>query len=318
MNILGINISHNVSIAFYIDKKITNFYEEDRFNFQKNFEIKSLDDTFLISLDEKLNFKPDIVCYASYPRNETVRKFHWSDPKVINTNIIEKIQKQLNNIPYFFNELDHHIYHLTNVFYFSSFEEAMGIIIDGGGATHKQHFGYEEKESIYYINKKEIIKKYQHYSNREFCLIDKSIFDASQHTMRRFENGVEIDYSSKAVGGHLFMLVSNILELGHEPGKTMGLSSYSKTNKEYGLNKKHIELAQYAQDETFKRTCQLIEKAYDYKKIKNFVLSGGYFLNCSNNFKYVKRYPELNFFVDPIPTDAGMASGVCIYYDNYR
>jgi predicted NodU family carbamoyl transferase len=318
MKILGINISHNVSIAFYLDKEITNFYEEDRFNLKKNFEIESLEDTFLLCIEEKLNFKPDIVCYASYPRSVFSRKFHLVDHEVININIIKKIQKQLNNPPYFFNELNHHIYHLTNVFYFSDFEEAMGIVIDGGGAAHKQHFGYEEKETIYYINKKQIIKKYQHYSNRQYCLIDKTIFDASPYVQRKFENGVEVNYSSKAVGGHLFMLVSCMLGLEHEPGKTMGLASYSKTDKEYGLNKKHIELAQYAQDETFKRTCQLIEKAYDYKKIKNFVLSGGYFLNCSNNFKYVKRYPELNFFVDPIPTDAGMASGVCIYYDNYR
>ena len=46
-------------------------------------------------------------------------------------------------------------------------------------------------------------------------------------------------------------------------------------------------------------------------------MSGGYFLNCSNNFKYVEKYPDLNFFIDPIPHDAGTAIGAAIYYDRY-
>lgn len=316
MNILGINISHNTSVAFYNNKKITNFYEEDRFNLQKNFQIESLNDTFLITLDERLNFKPDIVCYASVPKNDFTTKFYWQDPSLTNLNIINKIQKQLNNPIYYFDELNHHIYHLTNAFYFSNFDEAMGIIIDGSGASHKQYSNYEEKESIYYINKNKIVTKFKHFSNRDYCILNKKILHGSIHSERFYENGIEIEYSSKAVGGHLFYLISEELKL--EPGKIMGLASYSKTNKEYNLNKDYIKLAQYAQDETFNRTCELIEKAYNYKKIKNFVLSGGYFLNCTNNFKYVKKYPELNFFVDPIPTDAGTASGVCIYYDNYR
>ena len=45
---------------------------------------------------------------------------------------------------------------------------------------------------------------------------------------------------------------------------------------------------------------------------------GGYFLNCSNNFKYVKQFPNLNFFVDPVPHDGGTAIGACIYYENYN
>ena len=53
-------------------------------------------------------------------------------------------------------------------------------------------------------------------------------------------------------------------------------------------------------------------------KSNNIVLSGGYFLNCSNNFKYVKKYPNINFFVDPIPHDGGTAIGATVYYDNYR
>jgi carbamoyltransferase len=81
-------------------------------------------------------------------------------------------------------------------------------------------------------------------------------------------------------------------------------------NKSIGIKEVH--------EKTFIDTCYLREKAYELKKIKNFVLSGGYFLNCSNNFKYIKKYPEFNFFVDPIPHDGGTAIGACIYYDKYK
>jgi len=41
-------------------------------------------------------------------------------------------------------------------------------------------------------------------------------------------------------------------------------------------------------------------------------------LNCSNNFKLVKHFPEYNFFVDPIPYDGGTAVGAAYLYENYK
>ena len=77
-----------------------------------------------------------------------------------------------------------------------------------------------------------------------------------------------------------------------------------------------VEIAKNVQEKTFRETCMLIDGVKN--KSNNIVLSGGYFLNCSNNFKYVKKYPNINFFVDPIPHDGGTAIGATVYYDNYR
>ena len=247
--------------------------------------------------------------------NEIVRTKHKSPS---DEKIIELVQKQLNNPIYFFEKHNHHIYHAVNGFYFSNFEEAMAIVIDGGGASNEDYPSYQELESIFYISKEKIIKKYQHLTNRRACVIPTEIIHYSDYEFKNFINGVEYTFSSKVRGGFLFNLIAKQIQLnGEDAGKVMGLSSYSKTNKNFNLDKIKIELAQYAQDVTFNETCQLIEKAYNYKKIKNFVLSGGYFLNCANNFKYVKKYPEINFFVDPNPNDSGTASGACIYYENY-
>lgn len=305
MNILGINISHHCSIAFYKNKIITNLYEEERFNYKK-FYAPEPNNSFLICLDEKLNFKPDIVCYSSFGRNKK------KDYK-----IIKNIQKQLNHPKYYFNILNHHVHHACCGYYFSKYDEAMVVVIDGGGSSDENYISYQEIESIFYINKTKIIPKYQSKSNRRRCLIDPSILDCSNYTYTLFKNGVEYFYSSLSLGGYFFNKIANKVGLKDEPGKVMGLASYSKTDKIENLDIDKIILSQKAQDISFERTCLLIEKAFKYKNIKNFVLSGGYFANCSNNFRYVKKYPNLNFFVDPVPNDAGAAIGVCIYYENY-
>jgi carbamoyltransferase len=94
----------------------------------------------------------------------------------------------------------------------------------------------------------------------------------------------------------------------------MGLAPYAEINKKYdNIDYNAVELAHKAQTETFDETCELVEKTNS----KNIILSGGYFLNCLNNFKLVKKYSDINFFVDPIPHDAGTALGVAVHTANY-
>lgn len=72
-------------------------------------------------------------------------------------------------------------------------------------------------------------------------------------------------------------------------------------------------LAHKLQEETFKHTCKLIQKTLDITGQNKIVLSGGYFLNCVNNYKYLKEFPNVEFFVDPIPHDSGTAIGAAKY-----
>jgi predicted NodU family carbamoyl transferase len=305
--ILGINISHNLSVCVFQDNKILDFFYEERFNFVKRFNLKDLN-FFLISIFKKINFKPDLVIYSSFQRL-------YFENQNMDEKIIKKIQKQLDNPPFYFNKINHHVYHACSVFYHSNFNEAMSIIIDGGGSCPID-FSYREYESIFYINKKEIIKLYQHLSNlRSLKWGFPEEVEYSNQGYISFKNGVEYQTSSLRLGGLDFAMQCERIKMPLEPGKLMGLSSYAYSNIKYNLNYEYVELAKKIQEKSFNTTCKLIEKAFNYKKIKNFVLSGGYFLNCSNNFKYVKKYPEFNFFVDPDPTDGGTALGACVYYD---
>lgn len=314
MKILGINISHDFSVCVYEDKKILDFFYESRYNLQKRFKPNEKN-IFYQSIFKKINFKPDFVIYSSFQRvNLEDNTF-----KVSDEDIIKDIQKQLNNPPFYFNKLNHHIYHACSAFYFSGFDEAMSIIIDGGGACPLQN-NYREIQSIFYIDKNKVYKLFQHLSNFKTLLLNITFpvnFEYSNIVCKQIINNVEYNTSSLILGGLIFGNACKITDLNNEPGKLMGLSSYAYTNKKFNLDYNKVLIAKEAQEKSFKETCELIEKAYSYKKIKNFVLSGGYFLNCSNNFKYVKKYPELNFFVDPEPSDGGTSIGACIFYENY-
>jgi len=232
--------------------------------------------------------------------------------------IIKLIQKQLDNPPFFFNKNQHHIYHALNSFYFSKLDEAMAIVIDGGGAQPFNDL-YQEIESIFYLNRKLFFTIYQHLSNRRFIQIENEVENYANYIHVKYINNTQYDFSSNSVGGFNFARVCELIGFkSGDAGKLMGLSSYAYSDKKYNLNYKHVELAKEAQEKSFNTTCNLIQKAYEYKKIKNFVLSGGYFLNCSNNFRYVKKFPNFNFFVDPIPHDGGTSIGACIFYDKYK
>lgn len=308
MKILGINLSHNSSICIYENKKIINFWSEERFNKVKNWEPGEEDNTFFLSILKKINFKPDLVCYSSYTKlkNRFKRK--------LNEDLIKLIQKQLDYPKYYFDEKQHHIYHALCGFYFSKFNEALSIVIDGGGAQ-PSYDGYQEFDSIFYLNKKNIFYLFQHLSNRRFVHTDDNIENYSEIEAKFLKESTEILFTSKSNAGYDFIRLSTLAGFNYEFGKLMGLSSYAYCKNKYDLNYEKINLAKEAQEKSFQKTCNLIEKALTFKNINNFILSGGYFLNCSNNFKYVKKYPNLNFFVDPIPHDGGTAIGTCLYND---
>jgi len=93
----------------------------------------------------------------------------------------------------------------------------------------------------------------------------------------------------------------------------MGLSSYGNSHGE-----RDEDLAKQVQEVTEEYTINLIEKALTLGNTKNIILSGGYALNCVNNYKYTQYFKNVNFFIDPCPHDGGTALGAAVWYDYYR
>ncbi len=303
--ILGVNISHHVSFAYFEDDILKEYYEEDRFNKIKNFRPEDNEDgnyTYKYKVLEKFkSITFDKVYFASLDRGHLQ----------IEVPILKHFLKQINYKDYYFDIKNHHILHAASGYYFSKFNEAIAVITDGGGErVHKQ--GFSVIESIFTVNKKQIKKLYQratihptyYFDDRE-KIIEKNITDYD----------FDLTLTTAIFGGHKYYLYTKKAGFkSGEEGQLMGLAAYK--NKNTNLDKNVLEIASKAQEETLQEKIELIERAKTYSDCKNIILSGGYHLNCANNFKLVKHFPELNFFVDPIPYDGGMAVGAVYYYEN--
>jgi predicted NodU family carbamoyl transferase len=69
-----------------------------------------------------------------------------------------------------------------------------------------------------------------------------------------------------------------------------------------------INLTYKLQEQTLNHTLRIIEKAYSLSSFNNIVISGGYALNCVNNYKYLSHVKG-NFYIDPISHDGGTSMG---------
>lgn len=95
------------------------------------------------------------------------------------------------------------------------------------------------------------------------------------------------------------------LNLGHNPSEPRSWhNSFAECRKE------EKNLAWAVQDETEKQVIDLIQKAIELSGETNVVLSGGYGLNCVANYKFIKHFHNINFYVDPVSHDGGTAIGL--------
>jgi carbamoyltransferase len=309
--ILGINTSHNVSFAYFEDDILKEYYEEDRFNKIKNFE--TLDPFYHDSykykaLDKFKNITFDLVVFVSFDRGFIL----------IEKDFIESYLKQIKykELKFYFRE--HHIFHALSGFYFSKYDEAIGVVCDGGGEKLSNMdikidsmSNFNALESIFYVNKKNIKALYKHHSSGRYNFLELPFSEKNIKI-----NNIDYKVSNNICGGLKYLKYRE--EAGfknNEEGQLMGIAAYKNTDT--NLDKNVLELAHKAQEETLQERIKLIEKAMTYSDCKNIILSGGYHLNCSNNFKLVKYFPELNFFVDPIAHDGGTAVGAGFAASNY-
>ena len=122
----------------------------------------------------------------------------------------------------------------------------------------------------------------------------------------RCSSGMNFSQMSVALGAD---------EIGTGAGKVMGMASYCSSISATGMFN-NFSTAQELEERTFDESIKVIQNAIDRNPdCKNIVLSGGYSLNCTNNYRYLDAFPEHQFFVDPIPHDGGTAAGAALWFE---
>ncbi len=364
--ILGINISHDTSIAVVHNGILVDVFEEERCRRGKYWAPIAHEDIRLQSIEQKIDVSAiDEVVFASFDRRDYMysvpedlpldrirtrefRKDFTSEqvsrerleelseewdltfdfyPNIDDTKIADDIatnQLGLKKGDYWY-EVDHHMHHAWCGFNLAPMEDALIIVMDGGGCRKlwDEYPTHQEIESIYYGTKgdrTDITPLYQKLSNMRFIhdLSDK--FKNELHAFLhcpepKLVNIKDVDYElvSYPSMGMNFSNMSQSLgtdKLGRAAGKVMGMASYGQPIPNY-YNRYNV--THQLEIDSFNYTMELIQRAIEYKPdCKNIILSGGFSLNCTNNYKYLESLPDYQIFVDPIPHDGGTAAGAAL------
>tara|TARA_B100000287_G_scaffold55902_1_gene49097 strand:- start:413 stop:1582 length:1170 start_codon:yes stop_codon:yes gene_type:complete len=369
MYILGINISHHPSVALLKDGELLFYLEDDRLNKIKEEEWNA---------DSKMHCFQYISHYTRHIDHIIFSSVGKDTPYRVTDNVlVEWVKDRLDlyGIEYGESHLkhagkmsgeycEHHLYHATNAFYWSEFEEAAALILDGSGVPVPFFPTSKEVESTYYLsgtNIEEIGKNFSHF------YFDGAGIEPSLKKPFRDGEYNKYTFSSTMSCGILFLSMCGVTGID-TPGKVMGISPYGNledagdeewfiydeevgiwiTDNETIFNNYNrcyeagstfnplphtqpalfhhfykqkpdfnfqvaANLSKKLQVQTKNHTIRLIRELLEKVDTKNLVLSGGYFLNCVNNYEYVKEFPDVNFFIDPCAHDGGTSIGAARY-----
>ena len=376
MKIVGVNISHDTSVAEVENGKLISCHDEARFRRHKYWDPDKLDedhDRGLQCIVQAGIEEPDHLIFATFDRRNVI----WHiDGSLIEDRLLaeefakdcqaeqltfdrikileEKYQNHLEveflqdgdsdmrvadmindyhwQKPAYHLEPEHHFYHAECSYHLSPYlkdnEDAIAVVWDGGGAMryYETHPGYQEIESIYLCEPNvDSQLQWQKLSNNRLCTdigwqFPNMGWDAFHCFTEETQtiDGVECVFTSKPSGGMNFSQMAVGLgcdDLGVSAGKVMGMASYARPVSETGAFS-NFSVAQQLEQESFSDSCDVIQKAIEMNPdVKNIILSGGYALNCTNNYKYLEAFPDHQFFVDPIPHDGGTGAGAAIWFE---
>jgi carbamoyltransferase len=340
-NILAINPGHNGSAAFTSDGVLLFYVEEERLSRSKYdsnpframltiLQISSVDELVIGGTTDQLHQLP---WTGEDAYTALVRKF--------NSNV--KVTK-LGHL--------HHLGHAASTFYGSGFETAAAIIVDGAGSLHQEQIGQTgqytqgyETETIYHCSyPHEFNAVYKRYSDGSSPYYDNGI--------QEFDNATTITKSYEAVSQYLgFGFIEAGKTMGLAPygqydenipdffvngkgNKNLLIPRYPAgaiiDEDRYPYLKRFVEpsewhndfnlvrdvdknLAWHVQRDVEEQMFNLIQKAVDITGETNIVISGGFGLNCVANYKFLKKFPDLKFYIDPISHDGGTAIGLARY-----
>ena len=368
MKILGINISHDTSVAVVDNGEVTQVHEEDRVRRSKYWDPQKLplSELNLQAIEHKGLHDCDHAGFATFDRRTFDPQFSdfFAENRLLQKDVIQAItaqqmsNKRWDEIQEEFgsevfptirenvgndeeikdaisNQLEtpkenihmdvsqHHYYHAVCGSHLSPYEESLVITWDGGGANtyYDEWPGYQEIECIWHHQGDKITPLWKRLSNHRMLdeLQGTYFFGWDEDCLKCLQDeeheidGVPCVFTAMPSMGMNFSNMSYALgcdKLGRAAGKVMGMASYSKMLP--NVHTKHTS-AQRLEHDSLDHAKTVIQRAIDMKPdVKNIVLSGGYSLNCTNNYKYLQAFPDHQFFVDPIPHDGGTAVGVAL------
>jgi carbamoyltransferase len=299
MLILSIHSGHDSSVCIFNNGRVEKYFLVERFTRKKHDdEVK-----VILKLVDIIcsKFSIDVLCISDLNPSQKDRFI---------PEIFEQCKKSNSNVKLVMQS-DHHLNHASLAFYNSKFDESLVVVADGSGSTIKNNL--VEVESVFIFNQEKSTLIYKNTVKKS------SAFDL---TWGKNNFGVGGLYDIAAV------LIGNTPD---DCGKAMGLSSYGSPNKlfenlflqqnidikpikkvEPNNYQLHADFCYEVQQQTQKVIGDLIEDSIQKTGIKKVCISGGYGMNIVANHYYLQRFPDVEFYFEPVCNDNGVSIGAAM------
>ncbi len=323
MKILSLIVGHDSSACVIKDGNILFFMEEEKLTYLKKDDLPT---NLMQEVKKYVDDEVDVfvLTYINFPGLVA--------PDVFKEYFLEK-----NNITpkKTIIEIDHHLMHASCAFYSSGFTEALVFVSDGGGRI-KGDWESQEFESVFtasYPCEFNLLEKMHRTGWKKWDNNNPIYSMGFAFHMVCDMLGFEWYDSGKVMGLSAYgNNNNNINDFFYKKNNKWFATEYYykiwleinykvKTGLDLKKIKKDLESFQYKADLAYKVQKQSKERSLDRindiikkNKIKNFVMTGGYALNCVNNFEYIKAFPNINFYFDPLANDGGTSLGAAKYY----
>ena len=329
MKILGFNPSHHGSVCLLEDGEIKFFIQEERIGNREKYAAYP----FKSFIDVLQNNKIDSIAWGTpsihYPlSNRPLKDYtYWHQ-------LAFSYYKDIKSLNY--SPSSHHRCHISHAFYNSGFKKAIGIVIDGAGSFIDSLEG-QETETIYECSYPSDFKVlYKNVIKDLYVNLSQTYETVTMHL------GWSRDEAGKTMGlapyGKYNPNIPNFFKGGsgnfnifyynaEELDKWTNLKNETfideeknpqlkllRDPREWHYDKSKItdlekDLAWKAQNDTQQLVGDYIEKAIQETGLKQVCCAGGYFLNCVTNYYLLKRFPDIEFYFEPIANDSGTAIG---------
>lgn len=332
MIILAINKFHNASATLMVDGEIVFHIESERLSRYKRDNIpfyamkqitKYVDHIDILAISGMIrvsNFDTEAIydAYSAY---------------------IFSLGKSFRDHEFIVYDLSdrHHEIHALTAFYNSGFDSALCIVKDGSGSlflVENPHTGQQndsaEATSSFIVE----------YPYNTKC-IDKQLSMVYHKKIEpfRLEDGFCLVSDSISEGKAYEALCHKYNLAPLDAGKIMGMAAYGRSTDKFKIYDENglinSELFGYSEDRTpmlkidieedfqsradlalslqssvEKNVTEYVLKMLEKTQHKNLCLSGGFFLNCSTNYRIAKSIPDdVNLYVEPVSSDAGNSIG---------
>ena len=338
--IVSIARGHNGSTTLLVDGEVVFYLEEERLSRDK------WDGDPLLGLQKVFDYVDYIddliICHTH--RDGPI--FEWTRESIYEGWVRKLAKKKFEFKTHYIDEI-HHEMHAACGYYNSGFETAACVIADGAGSFLKigdiQEPCYEFESIIRVHNPTHFDTVYKHIGTKVpigYTEIEPDIHLTEYPGLTKMYEAVTQHCGFKAIeAGKLMGLAPygnpnddlpdffvdgwgnrNLIIPTYPNAATINISRYKIIHDDCKLQTQgkytdiQKDLAYKVQEETSDRMVELIRKAHEMTGETNIVICGGYGLNCVANYKYVKEFPDLNIYCEPISHDGGTSIGAAKYH----